>query len=67
MTEQDSSAGDVRLNKYIASALAIGRRQVDHLIERGKVKVNGETPELGARLHPGDGACRCRQQGQISW
>lgn len=54
MTEQDSNAGDVRLNKYIASALAIGRRQVDFLIEKGKVKVNGETPELGARVQPGD-------------
>ena len=54
MTEQDTPAADVRLNKYIASALAIGRRQVDYLIEKGKVKVNGETPELGARVHPGD-------------
>lgn len=54
MTEHDITAGDVRLNKYIASALAIGRRQVDYLIEKGKVKVNGETPELGARVRDGD-------------
>ncbi|HKX24638.1 MAG TPA: pseudouridine synthase [Candidatus Saccharimonadales bacterium] len=53
MTEHDTSA-EVRLNKHIASALAIGRRQVDTLIEKGKIKVNGRTPELGARVHPGD-------------
>jgi 23S rRNA pseudouridine2605 synthase len=54
MTSQQSPAESVRLNKYIASALAIGRRQVDHLIEKGNVLVNGQRPELGARLHPGD-------------
>lgn len=54
MTEHDIPADDVRLNKHIASALAIGRRQVDFLIEKGKVKVNGQVPELGARVRPGD-------------
>jgi len=54
MTDQQRPAGDIRLNKYIASALAIGRRQVDYLIEKGKVIVNGEVPELGARVQPGD-------------
>jgi 23S rRNA pseudouridine2605 synthase len=57
MTEHetsDASADDVRLNKHIASALAIGRRQVDFLIEKGKVTVNGQVPELGARVQPGD-------------
>jgi 23S rRNA pseudouridine2605 synthase len=54
MTEQTPSTESLRLNKYIASALAIGRRQVDHLIEKGKVKVNGKVPELGARVHPED-------------
>ena len=54
MTDHQESADDIRLNKYIASALAIGRRQVDYLIEKGKVLVNGDVPELGARIHPGD-------------
>lgn len=54
MTEQHSSAEPIRLNKYIAGALAVGRRQVDYLIEKGEVLVNGEPPVLGARVHPGD-------------
>lgn len=54
MTEHDLSAEPIRLNKYIAGALAVGRRQVDSLIEKGKVLVNGERPELGARVRPGD-------------
>lgn len=52
MTSQPSD--EIRLNKYIASALAIGRRQVDTLIEKGSVLVNGEKPALGARIHPND-------------
>lgn len=54
MPESHDQAGDIRLNKYIASILAIGRRQVDYLIGKGKVLVNGKVPELGARLHPSD-------------
>jgi 23S rRNA pseudouridine2605 synthase len=52
MTEQPSDS--TRLNKHIASALAIGRRQVDTLIEKGRVLVNGTKPELGARVREGD-------------
>ena len=44
----------VRLNKYIASVLAIGRRQVDTLIDKGLVTVNGKRPVLGTRVNPGD-------------
>jgi pseudouridine synthase len=54
MSEQDTSADLPRLNKYIASALATGRRQVDYLIEKGKITVNGEVPTLGSRVRPGD-------------
>jgi 23S rRNA pseudouridine2605 synthase len=54
MIQSDPSTDSIRLNKYIASVLAIGRRQVDTLIEKGKVTVNGKKPELGARMHPGD-------------
>lgn len=54
MTDHEATTNEVRLNKYIASALAIGRRQVDYLIEKRKVTVNGKVPELGARVHDGD-------------
>ncbi len=54
MSEQATQADLPRLNKYIASALATGRRQVDYLIEKGRVTVNGEVPTLGARVRPGD-------------
>ena len=54
MTANNSPEESLRLNKYIARRLAIGRRQVDDLISRGKVLVNGERPELGARVTPAD-------------
>ena len=44
----------IRLNKFIASRLNIGRRAADDLITAGKVRINGEKPELGARVFPGD-------------
>lgn len=44
----------IRLNKFIASRLNVGRRAADDFITAGKVRVNGEVPELGARVFPGD-------------
>jgi 23S rRNA pseudouridine2605 synthase len=44
----------IRLNKFIASRLNLGRRAADDLIAAKKVTVNGEVPELGARVHTGD-------------
>lgn len=44
----------VRLNKFIASRLNVGRRAADDLIAAGKIRVNGEVPILGARVFPGD-------------
>lgn len=44
----------IRLNKFIASRLNLGRRAADDLIAAKKVTVNGDSPELGARVHPGD-------------
>lgn len=41
-----------RLNKYLALQLGISRREADTLIERGKVKLDGKTATLGARLTP---------------
>lgn len=55
MADLDNSSGNsIRLNKFIASTLAIGRRQVDTLIEQGRVKLNGEPAMLGSRVTPGD-------------
>lgn len=42
----------VRLNKFIAQHLAIGRRQADIYIERGRVLLNNQKPALGARVDP---------------
>lgn len=39
-----------RLNKYLALALGISRREADEMISKGQVKVNSVTAELGARL-----------------
>lgn len=53
MTQNDSPQS-VRLNKFIAQHLAIGRRQADTLITQGKVLINGQKPILGARVSPED-------------
>ena len=44
----DSSAQ--RLNKFVALALGVSRRQADELIERGTVTVNDQPAELGQRV-----------------
>lgn len=44
----------IRLNKFIAMRLSLGRRAADELITKGAVRVNNELPVLGARVHPGD-------------
>ncbi len=48
----DSSG--TRLNKFLAMHLAIGRREADNLIIKGKVFINGKVSDLGARVRPGD-------------
>jgi 23S rRNA pseudouridine2605 synthase len=50
---QDSNEPQ-RVNKFLASRLAIGRRAADELIEKGKVLVNGERANLGSRVFKGD-------------
>ena len=44
----DSSAQ--RLNKFVALALGVSRRQADELIEQGKVTVNDQPAKLGQRI-----------------
>ena len=43
-----------RLNKAISETGYCSRREADKLIEQGKVKVNGKTPELGTKVKPTD-------------
>jgi 23S rRNA pseudouridine2605 synthase len=44
----------IRLNKFIAQHLNVGRRAADELIARGDVTVNGQPAGLGSRVRPGD-------------
>jgi 23S rRNA pseudouridine2604 synthase len=43
-----------RLNKYISDTGTCSRREADRLIERGRVLVNGKTPELGTKVSDAD-------------
>lgn len=44
----------IRINKYIASCGVASRRDADKLIEAGKVTINGEVCNAGAKVLPGD-------------
>jgi pseudouridine synthase len=46
------SSPHIRLNKFIAQHLSVGRRQADSLIEQGRVQVDGNLPILGAQIDP---------------
>lgn len=48
----NSDAASVRLNKFLAERLDIGRRQADELIAKRQVTLNGEVAALGSRVHP---------------
>ncbi|MFC2605912.1 MAG: pseudouridine synthase [Candidatus Nanosynbacter sp.] len=43
-----------RLNKFVALALGVSRRQADELIERGTVTVNDQPAKLGQRITRAD-------------
>ena len=43
-----------RINKYLSEVGFCSRRVADSLIEEGKVTINGEIPELGAKVEEGD-------------
>lgn len=49
----DTSNGK-RLNKYISDSGFCSRREADKLIEQNRVKINGQVPELGTKVLPGD-------------
>jgi 23S rRNA pseudouridine2605 synthase len=53
--EDDSSADETRLNRYIANAGICSRREADSLIAAGEIKVNGEViTEMGYKVKPND-------------
>ena len=43
-----------RINKYLSESGYCSRREADRLIEEGKVTINGEIPEMGAKVEEGD-------------
>ncbi|NHF57779.1 23S rRNA pseudouridine(2604) synthase RluF [Flavobacteriaceae bacterium TP-CH-4] len=44
----------VRINKYLSEVGYCSRRAADKLIEQGRVTINGEVPEMGTKIKPGD-------------
>ena len=44
----------IRINKYLSEVGYCSRRAADQLIERGRVKINGNIPEMGTKVLPGD-------------
>lgn len=43
-----------RLNKFISESGYCSRREADKLIEQSRVTINGQRPELGTKVQPGD-------------
>ena len=43
-----------RLNKFISESGYCSRREADKLIEQNRVTINGQIPELGTKVLPGD-------------
>ena len=51
--ERHGAAGK-RLNKFISETGMCSRREADELIERRRVRVNGQVAGIGTRVHDGD-------------
>lgn len=49
-----NTSSEKRLNKYISDSGFCSRREADKLIEQSLVKINGQIPELGTKVQPGD-------------
>lgn len=43
-----------RINKFLSEAGYCSRRKADKLIEEGRVTINGQVPEMGTKIAPGD-------------
>ena len=44
----------VRINKFLSEIGYCSRREADRLINQQKVKINGETPQLGTKISSDD-------------
>ena len=45
---------ETRINKFLSEAGYCSRRAADKLIEQKRVTINGEVPEMGTKVQPGD-------------
>ncbi|MFZ0490473.1 MAG: 23S rRNA pseudouridine(2604) synthase RluF [Salegentibacter sp.] len=43
-----------RINKYLSEVGFCSRREADKLIEQGRITLNGQVPEMGTKIAPGD-------------
>jgi len=44
----------IRINKYLSEVGYCSRRAADKLIEQGRVRINGQVPEMGTKVMPKD-------------
>ena len=44
----------IRINKYLSEVGHCSRRAADKLLELGRITINGQVPELGTKVMPGD-------------
>jgi 23S rRNA pseudouridine2604 synthase len=44
----------IRINKYLSESGFCSRREADRLLEEGRITINGQSPELGTKVAPGD-------------
>ncbi|MGY5848934.1 23S rRNA pseudouridine(2604) synthase RluF [Salegentibacter sp. F14] len=51
-----------RINKYLSEVGYCSRREADKLIEQSRITLNGEVPEMGTKIAPGD---KVRVDGQL--
>ncbi|MEO5498936.1 MAG: pseudouridine synthase [Candidatus Saccharimonadales bacterium] len=49
-----NEADTTRVNKIIAHAIGLSRREVDTAISAGRVTINGQKAVMGSRVRPGD-------------
>ncbi len=45
---------NTRINKYLSEAGYCSRRAADKLVELGRITINGQRPEMGTKVSPGD-------------
>ncbi|MGA0435807.1 MAG: S4 domain-containing protein, partial [Flavobacteriales bacterium] len=50
----ENEADGIRINKYFTMAGYCSRRAADKLIDSGDVRINGQVPEKGTKVMPGD-------------